>query len=449
MNTLTEIIQHVEANNPAPGKCLISFSGGKDAWCCELALREHMDTTLYAYYLVPGLEVVDEYLDYCERKAGKKIYRLPSPRIYARLNEMHYQPPERVGVIDAACLPKIDFDTISRVAEEASGLPENMWTAIGVRAADSIARAGAIKAHGCWSDKRRIFYPVWDWKKSDVLDALKRNDVKLSKEYLAFGRNMDGLFLLYALGLKKHFPRDYAKVLEFFPFVELEIFRYEKALEMYGGISNLPKEVPVPGEKEPIKSKFGFCKRAPEPEKKKDKYSTLNSESKKVAAKMQAMVFPDFWVSVYFPDKSRFQVVFEDADQRDFLLRKLKLFGHGDKYLDGRYVAAKLGINGFPSYPMMQKAPKIPNPLSNTVATIDPVQDCYAEFRALLAAMPRPVEIIGSMAEKFLTKSGWVHTGGNCWGHDVANALGVELPQTTYYYRPEARPDAKLNALVG
>lgn len=450
MNTLSDIIQHVEANNPAPGKCLISFSGGKDAWCCELALRDRMDTTLYAYYLVPGLEVVDEYLDYCERKTGKRIYRFPSPLVYDRLNEMHYQPPERVGTIDSAMLPKINFDTISRVAEEAAWLPANMWTATGVRAADSIARASAIKAHGVWNDKRRMFYPVWDWKKADVLEALKRNDIKLSREYLAFGRNMDGLFLLYALGMKRHFPRDYRRILEFFPFVDLEIFRYEKAVEMYGSIENLPKEVVIHGQQNaPAKSKFSFSfKKSQDTEEKEKKYSTLNAESKKVDAKMQAMVFPEFWVSVYFPDNSRFQIVFEDADQRDYWLRQTKLFGHGDKYLDGRYVAAKLGIDGFPHFPKMQKLPKIENPLAGISSTKDPVADCYGEFSALLAAMPKAASFEKSQAEIFLKKTKWKHDGGNCWGHDVAEQLGIELPPTTYYYRPEARPDPKLNSLV-
>ena len=446
MNEIDKIISHIEKDNVAPGKCLISFSGGKDAWSCWIALRDKMETTLYAYYLVPKLEVVDEYLDYCERKTGQKIHRYPSPFVYDRLTDLHYQPPERVGTIDAANLPKLDFDAISRAAELDAGLPANMWTATGVRAADSISRASAIKAHGAWNDKRRIFYPVWDWKKEDVIGALRSNHIRLSREYLSFGRTFDGLFLLYALGLKRDYPRDYARVLEMFPFVELEVFRYEKALETYGGADNLPKNIAIPEKNTTRPSRFSFAK-ATAP-KKEDKYSVLNAESKKVDAKMQSMVFPDFWISVYFPDGSRFQVVFEDPDQRDFLLKQTKLFSHGDKYLDGRYVAAKLGIKGFQPFPRFQKNKQEKNPMAGFEYTNNIEADCYLEFDSLIANMPSQLQFSGSQAEDFLKKAGWPQTDGNCWGHDIASALGFQFSATSYYYRPTHRLDRKLEALV-
>lgn len=452
MQTLPEIIKHVRDNSPDPEKCMISFSGGKDAWCCWLALREHFDTTCYAYYLVPGLEHVDEYLDQCEKKVGK-IHRYPSPHLYNRLNDCIYQPPERLPILAATGgLPKFDFDVVSRCCEISAGLPEKTWTAIGVRAADSIARAGAIKTHGAWSDKRRIFYPVWDWKKDRLMDELRRNNIRLSKEYCIYGRTFDGLFLLYALGLKEHYPRDYQRVLEFFPFVELEVFRYEKGLLKYGDDASLPKNVSMPESQPQSKFGFSFLKQRKDP--KDHKYSKLNQENKKVAEKMQSMVDPEFWLSVYFPDKSRFQIVFEDRNQKEYLLKHLKLSPHGDKYIDGLELAKKINLQSstLPRKTMFKLGGKnkLKNPLEKTKYNNEPEHDCYAELEVLKNAMPSVVEFLKSHAETFLKDSAWIglSESGNLYCHDVADALGIQLPATNYYYRPRHKPDAKLESLV-
>jgi hypothetical protein len=445
------IINHVRENSPDPKKCMISFSGGKDAWVCWIALRECFETTCYAYYLVPGLSHVDEYLDRCEKKVGK-IWRYPSPHLYGRLNDLLYQPPERVPVFDKiGGLPKFDFDAVSRICEISTGLPEKTWTAIGVRAADSIARASALKAHGPWSDNRRVFYPVHDWKKDRVISELRKNDIKLSSEYKVYGRTFDGLFLLYALGLKENYPKDYQKVLEYFPFVDLEIFRYEKGIPRYGSEKNLPKNVVMP-EKKQTESRFNFSfpKKAPKPGK-KDKYSILNNENKRVAEKMQNMVNPEFWVSVYFQDDSRFQIVFEDAHQRDFLLRHLKIISHGDKYIDGAFLARKLDVKGnFPERPRFDIGKsKTKSPICDLKYSGEPMADCYMELAGIVAAMPAPTALKNSQSEKFLNNSKWPHENGNVYCNALAEKLGVELPETVYYYRPRCKYDPKLSALVG
>ncbi len=453
MQTLKEIIQYVEAKNPAPGKCLISFSGGKDAWCCWFALREHFETTLFSYYIVPGLELVDEYLDYCERKTGQKIYRYPHPETYENLKRLEYQPPERIKTIYTADLPEnLTKDSIARVAEQDAGLPENMWCAIGARAADSIARSSAMKRHGVINDKRRTFFPVWDWKKDDVVGALKKNNVRLSLEYPLYGRTFDGVFLMYALALKEHHPRDYQKVLDFYPLVELEIFRYEQALKKYGGVDKLPRDVVVAGGNKKATSKFSFslARTTPRQDQKEDKYSDVKAERNKVRHKMQNMINPNFWASIHFPDASRFQIVFEDFDQREHFFRELKLLGHGVKYLDGRYVAAKLQIKGFPAFPIMEK-PVLPPCCMDSIEYSDDIeQDSKKEFEALLAACPKPVKFAGSQAEKFLKKAGWRYSEqGHCWAEDIAPLYKIKLPATSYYYRPFCTPDKKLNALAG
>jgi hypothetical protein len=414
-------------------------------------LKDHFDIIPYAYYLVPKLEHIDEYLDQCEKIIGK-IYRYPSPSLYNRIATRQYQPPERITPLyELGAMPKITFDAISRCCEISSGIPENTWTAIGVRSADSIARAGAIKAHGAWNDKRRIFYPVWDWNKARLVDEMKKHNIKLSPEYVAYGRTFDGLFMLYAIAMEKHFPKDYQRVLEFFPFVELEVFRYKKALEKYGSEKNLPKPDFTP---KPLKTslptpKFSFLK--PKNQKTSEgskKYSKLNAETKKADAKMQSMIHPEFWLSVYFPDQSRFQIVFEDFDQRDFLVNHWGVFRHGDKYIDGCFLNEHLKIKAklpkFKKFSISTK--KVKNPLDALSYSGDPEPDSYMELETIKDYMPSKPEFKNSQAEIFLKKAGWLDIceNGNIYCHD----LGIDFPISTYYYRPSHRPDPKLLQFV-
>ena len=224
-----DIISHVKAHTPE-GKILLSFSGGKDAWGTWFSVRDHFDVYPFYYYMVPGLELVEEYLTYCEKIIGRHIVRLPNPMFYAALNDNVFQPPDRWPIIQRLNLPKITFDDVARAAEESFKLPPMCYTAVGVRSADSARRAMAMRIHGVINEKRKVFYPIWDWKKDRLVDELVKNNIRLSKEYLLFGRSFDGIFLLYLYQLKKHCPKDYQKVLDWFPLADLEIFKYERHL---------------------------------------------------------------------------------------------------------------------------------------------------------------------------------------------------------------------------
>lgn len=225
-----DIIKYVQDRTP-DGQILLSFSGGKDAWATWLGIRDHFGAdkiTPFYYYLVPGLEFVEDYLDYAESILGTHITRLPNPRFYEMLHGCVFQPPDRWPVIESLNLPKFTWDDVHRATETSRGLPEMCWCAMGLRAADSIQRATALRTHGVVNDKRCTFYPVWDWKMDRVVDGIIRNNIKLPIDYKLFGRTFDGIYLLYLLNIKKCYPRDYAKILEWFPLADAEIWRYER-----------------------------------------------------------------------------------------------------------------------------------------------------------------------------------------------------------------------------
>lgn len=209
---------------------LLAFSTGKDAIAAWLAVRDSFEAVHpYYLYLVPGLEFVEESLAYYEQYFGVKIARLPHPSLHRWLNNYTFQPPERCLVIDQAGLPNHEYSHIRQAVCNMRELKEDMLVADGVRAADSPMRRIAINTHGpiTWSQGK--YHPVWDWKKADLIDCFKRNNVRLPIDYKLFGRTFDGLDLRFILPLKKHRPADYKRVIEWFPMAELEVFRWECA----------------------------------------------------------------------------------------------------------------------------------------------------------------------------------------------------------------------------
>lgn len=225
--TIEEIVGYVKERTP-DNKVLLSFSGGKDAWGTWISIRDHFDITPFFYYLVPGLEFVEDYMAYAEKKLGCRIVRIPNPRFYEMLKGLVDQTPERCAILEAMRIGTYTWDDVQRAVEDEAGLPKMCWTALGVRAADSQRRALHFRQHGAVTDARAVFYPIWDWKKDQLVDAIKRDGIRLPVDYHWFGRSFDGTYLLFILNLKKHSPRDYQRVLEWFPMVETEVWKYER-----------------------------------------------------------------------------------------------------------------------------------------------------------------------------------------------------------------------------
>ena len=210
--------------------CLLAFSCGKDSIAAWLELRRHFKTIIPFYmYLIPELEFVEENLRYYEDFFGARIHRIAHPSLYAMLRNLVFQPPTAWPVIQAARLPAFDYHRIERLLAAELGLGDEVYTATGVRASDSITRRVAIKKHGAVNHAKQKFYPVWDWGKQKLIDEIDGAGCKLPSDYRMFGRSFDGLGAEYLVPMKQHYPRDYARVLEFFPLAELEINRRQYA----------------------------------------------------------------------------------------------------------------------------------------------------------------------------------------------------------------------------
>ncbi|WP_051386167.1 hypothetical protein [Actinokineospora inagensis] len=218
--------QRLREELAAEGKrVLLGFSRGKDSLAAWLAMREAGITVVpYHLYLVPGLQFVEDSLKFYEDFFGTRIVNLPHPSLYRWLNSFLFQPPERCAIIEAAQFPEPTYEELADLLRNDLDLPR-AWNADGVRAADSPNRRMAMVTHGPVREHLRKVSPVWDWRIADVRAALARHSCPLPPEYDWFGRSFDGLDYRFLKPIKDHAPEDYARILEWFPLADLEIFR--------------------------------------------------------------------------------------------------------------------------------------------------------------------------------------------------------------------------------
>lgn len=213
-------------------KTLLAFSRGKDAIGTALAIRDKLDVIPVHYTTVPGLEFIEEGLAYYEKHLfGRHIYRMPHPSFYRMIgSDFLYQDINNAQVFAAANLPVLKHTDVSRMVLNMEGAPLDTMNAIGVRAADSPMRRTAMNKYGPIRGSTRNWYPVWDWDKARLVSEIQRSGISLPIDYWLWGRSFDGVDVRFMLPMKKHLPRDYAKVLEWFPLLEADIRRYEMHL---------------------------------------------------------------------------------------------------------------------------------------------------------------------------------------------------------------------------
>ncbi len=206
--------------------CLLSFSTGKDSIAAALECRRHFKRVVFFYcYLIPGLSFVEKSLAYFERVFETTIIRFPHPFLYRLLNNLVFQPPQNCAIIERADLPTFDYSDVYRIIKEDCGLPQDTWTATGVRAVDNPLRMITVKQSGAYNPALRTFMCIFDWNKARVLEEIRAAGVGLPIDYKVFGRSFDGLDFRFLAPLREHFPDDYKKVLELFPMADLELFR--------------------------------------------------------------------------------------------------------------------------------------------------------------------------------------------------------------------------------
>lgn len=210
---------------------LLSFSAGKDAVAAWIQMRKFFKRIVPFYlYSVPGMEFVEEGLRYYEDRFETKIHRYPHPNMFRILRNNVFQPPERWPILRDWEL-RVSHQEIDADVRRKAGVA-GAFVAVGTRTADSPTRLANVKRFGALNPTRRAFLPVFDWRIADVVENITKAGLKLTVDYRMFGRSFDGLDHRFLGPIKENFPRDYERLLQWYPMADLEFMRRNLAPEV-------------------------------------------------------------------------------------------------------------------------------------------------------------------------------------------------------------------------
>lgn len=168
-------------------------------------------------YSVPGLSFQEANLRWYEARYGIEIERIP----HFMISEWMRYGLFRKGDYTVPVVKPLDVYQYLRLSSDM------WWIAAGERIADSIVRRAMIKNSGSIDDKRGRIYPVAHWNKAEVMRYIQHHKLKLSPESAVLGHSFRSLEPSEMALLKKHYPEDYEKVAEWYPFVEAAVRSYE------------------------------------------------------------------------------------------------------------------------------------------------------------------------------------------------------------------------------
>ncbi len=206
----------------------MGFSAGKDSVGAWLQLRRYFERIIPVYlYYVPDLEFVEENLTYYERFFGTRIIRLPEESLYHSLDGLLYQPPERRETLVKAKFMRGWTNGIAMELVKKQHATLNTLSGDGIRMSDSMRRRFSIQKHGSFYPDRKRFFPVFDWSDNRLEEEVRKAGVKLASDYFTFYRTFEGPRYAQLVKLRTAYPRDYARILEWFPLAEAELKRRE------------------------------------------------------------------------------------------------------------------------------------------------------------------------------------------------------------------------------
>lgn len=206
---------------------ILGFSGGKDSLAAFLMLRRHgFRVVPFFLYPLPGLDYQQRMVTYYEQALDTRIWQYPHYNEVISLNMGTHVAPSDLGVVIAGGLGEMDETMLyALVAHDAGVVDSDPWAAVGVRAADSPIRRIVITKRGPGHWRERLFYPCWDWRKADVVAAIRESGVRLTYEYRLFGRSHDGLDSRFTIPLAREHPEDYERIRRWRQLIEADWHR--------------------------------------------------------------------------------------------------------------------------------------------------------------------------------------------------------------------------------
>jgi 3'-phosphoadenosine 5'-phosphosulfate sulfotransferase (PAPS reductase)/FAD synthetase len=215
----------------------LGFSTEKDSLACALILQE-LKIKFYPFFFfhIPDLEFVERNLKYYEDKLGMEVIRLPHPMLYDYIRHQDFQTPKMINYMGSYDFPHLSFEDLISYYLTNEGIEPDMYDVVGMRAAESFNRRKVFEKYEIKGINRNNLkiYPIWNWKIDDVKGYIESKNIKLTPDYKIWQRSFDGLKYQFLFGVKKNYPNDWQTIKEYFPLIDIELYRYEQNIKHMG-----------------------------------------------------------------------------------------------------------------------------------------------------------------------------------------------------------------------
>ena len=169
-------------------------------------------------YICPNLSFQERTLCWYEKKYQTEIIRLPHMDVSEFFHYGSFRPPD----------PTFPIVSINDIYKYVRLETDMWWIAAGERIDDSIVRRAMMKKSGSIDVQRGRLYPISAWKKREVMDYIKFHNLYLSPDSKQLGFSFRSLLGKELAMIKQHFPDDYRKIINIYPFAEAGVLRYEQ-----------------------------------------------------------------------------------------------------------------------------------------------------------------------------------------------------------------------------
>lgn len=204
----SDLFDPVRTQAKVTKEVLVGFSCGKDSIVTlDLCFRNFEKVQPFFMYYVPGMDFQEGFIRKYENKYGFNCIRIPHFEVsnfmrYGTFRNADYSVPI-VSVADA-----YDYLRMKTGIE---------WIACGERISDSIVRRAMMKKSGSIDEKRKRFFPIIYWSKSDVMKYIKAKRLILPAEYQKIGHSFRSLSGEDVNMVRALYPKDYEKIIRLYP----------------------------------------------------------------------------------------------------------------------------------------------------------------------------------------------------------------------------------------
>ena len=215
----TGLFDPIKTQSRVTDRVLVGFSGGKDSIVTlDLCMRYFKRVQPFFMYLVPDISFQNEMLEWYENKYNCEIIRLPHFEVSSFLRYGSFRDMDTTVSV-------VKTNDLYAYLRDKTGIE---WIAAGERIKDSIVRRGMIKGTDSIDIKRKRFFPVAYWSKKEILQYIKAKKLFIPRDSRVLGFSWHSLEGRELAPIREHFPDDFKKIEEFYPFAGAAAERFER-----------------------------------------------------------------------------------------------------------------------------------------------------------------------------------------------------------------------------